>query len=69
MADFAFRQAFAFCPHSPEVVFRYVSLLVSADRREDALRVAGTAQSLAPDNSQLAGVVSELTRQERAKNP
>ena len=25
-ADFAFRQAFAFCPYSPEAVFRYVNL-------------------------------------------
>ena len=27
-ADFAFRQAFAFCPYSPEAVFRYCALLV-----------------------------------------
>jgi len=28
-ADFAFRQAFAFCPYSPEAVFRYTTLLAS----------------------------------------
>ena len=28
-ADFAFRQAFAFCPYSPEAVFRYCNLLFS----------------------------------------
>ena len=27
-ADFAFRQAFAFCPYSPEAVFRYCQLLL-----------------------------------------
>ena len=28
-ADFAFRQAWALCPYSPETVFRYVDLLMS----------------------------------------
>ena len=66
-ADFAFRQAFAFCPHSPEAVFRYVNLLVSADRLEDAFRVAGAAQSFDPENSQLENLVAEITRLKRAK--
>src|SRR6185436_17702133 len=38
-ADFAFRQAFALCPFSPEAVFRYVNLLAGADRVGDALRI------------------------------
>ena len=36
-ADFAFRQAFAFCPYSPEAVFRYVKLLLQYRRFDDAL--------------------------------
>src|SRR5208337_164679 len=28
-ADYAFRQAFALCPYSPEAVFRYANFLVS----------------------------------------
>ena len=67
-ADFAFRQAFALCPHSPEAVFRYLNLLVSADRIEDALRVASTAQSLDPNNSQLEIAVSQISRMKRAKD-
>ena len=67
-ADFAFRQAFALCPRSPEAIFRYVNLLESADRIEDAFRVAGTAQSLDPGNPQLESLVSELSRKKRAKD-
>ena len=67
-ADFAFRQAFAFCPRSPEAIFRYVNLLMSGDRMEDARRVATTAASLAPDNSQLKTLVSQLRRQKPAQD-
>jgi hypothetical protein len=42
-ADFAFRQAWALCPYSPEAVFRYVNLLLSENRVSDALLVAETA--------------------------
>jgi hypothetical protein len=66
-ADFAFRQAFALCPYSPEAVFRYVNLLVSADRLDDAFRVAGAAQTFDPGNSQLENLVTEITRLKRAK--
>ncbi len=67
-ADFAFRQSFALCPYSPETVFRYVNLLVSADRIEDALRVRETAQTIDPENSQFKNLVTELTRIKREKN-
>ncbi|HEV2665697.1 MAG TPA: tetratricopeptide repeat protein, partial [Blastocatellia bacterium] len=63
--DFAFRQAFAFAPNNLEVIFRYVSLLMMDGRTEDALRVAGAAQSLDPDNGQLGTLVSDLTRIKR----
>jgi len=66
-ADFAFRQAFALYPYTPEAIFRYVNLLVSPGRLDDALRVADAAKSLDPDNSQLENLVSELTRMKRAK--
>lgn len=42
-ADFAFRQAIALCPYSPEAVIRYVNLLFSEQRFSDALVVAETA--------------------------
>ena len=59
-ADFAFKQAFAFCPYSPEAVFRYVQILVTLRRLDDALLVAQTAQKLAPENSQFTFLVSNL---------
>ncbi len=43
-ADFAFRQAFAMCPDSPEVVTRYAYFLVMQDRSSEALVLAETAE-------------------------
>jgi len=45
-ADFAFRQAWASCPYSAETVVRYVNLLMSQNRRADALLVAETAAKM-----------------------
>ena len=45
-ADFAFRQALVLCPYSPEVVFRYVNLLMSEGRRASALQLAETAAQM-----------------------
>ena len=59
-ADFAFRQAFAICPESPEAVFRYVQLLLQANRVNDALLVAQTCQKVDPHNSQVRGLVENL---------
>ncbi|HTX20452.1 MAG TPA: DUF2723 domain-containing protein, partial [Candidatus Aquilonibacter sp.] len=35
--DFAFKQSFAFCPYSPEAVYRYVNFLLPLGRIDDAL--------------------------------
>jgi tetratricopeptide (TPR) repeat protein len=59
-ADFAFRQAFAFCPYSPEAVFRYVNLLLGLQRFDDALIVAETCQKLDPYNGQVIGLIKQL---------
>ena len=45
-ADFAFRQAWALCPYSPEAVFRYVNFLLKQKRISDALLVAETAAQM-----------------------
>ncbi|HEX7541746.1 MAG TPA: hypothetical protein VF352_06415 [Anaerolineales bacterium] len=45
-ADFAFRQAWALCPDSPEAVFRYVNFLLKQKRITDALLVAQTAAQM-----------------------
>jgi tetratricopeptide (TPR) repeat protein len=61
-ADFAFRQAFALCPSSPEAVFRYVNLLVEQKRFDDALLVTETAGNIDPSNGQLATLAREIRR-------
>jgi hypothetical protein len=42
-ADFAYRQAFALCPGSPEVVFRYAQFLADQKRSADAQAVVEIA--------------------------
>ena len=60
--DFAFRQAWTLCPYSTETVFRYVDLLISQNRRADALLVAETAAKMLEmkGNDQLRTLVTEL---------
>jgi len=59
-ADFAFKQAFAFCPYSPEAVFRYVNFLLAYNRWEDALIVANTYLKFDPYNGQATDLVKNL---------
>jgi len=59
-ADFAFKQAFAFCPYSPEAVFRYITFLVPLNRIDDAILAAQTCLDFDPYNGQVAGLVKEL---------
>ena len=62
-ADFAFRQALALCPSSPEVVYRYVNLLVGMNRRADARLVAETAAHTAGgDGGQFRALTGNLQR-------
>ena len=70
-ADFAFRQAWALCPDSPEAVFRYVNLLLAQDRSADALVVAETAAQMpanqGKDGGQIRGLVEQLKKFQKAK--
>lgn len=64
-ADFTFKQAFAFCPYSPEALFRYVQLLVNPPaplqpRIDDALALARTALKLDPYNGSISGLINNL---------
>ena len=59
-ADFAYKQAFAFCPYSPELVYRYTTLLVNHKRYDDAELVAATALSLDSDNLHLIELHKQL---------
>jgi tetratricopeptide (TPR) repeat protein len=58
--DFAFKQAFAFCPYSPEAVFRYINFLLQYGRIDDALLVAQTCRKLDPYNDQVRNLVKQL---------
>jgi len=60
--DFAFKQSFAFCPYSPEAVYRYVNFLLQLNRLDDALIVAKTCQKLDPFNDQIVGLVDQLNK-------
>jgi thioredoxin-like negative regulator of GroEL len=61
-AEFAFKQAYAFCPYSPEALYRYVQLLAGARRFDDAILLAQTSQKLDPSNLGLENLENELKR-------
>jgi tetratricopeptide (TPR) repeat protein len=58
--DFAFKQAFAFCPYSPEAVYRYVNFLIQYGRFDDAVLIAETCQKLDPYNQSITDLISQL---------
>jgi hypothetical protein len=58
--DYAFRQAFALCPSSPEAVYRYVNFLLGEHRYDDALLITRTARKLDPENGALNSLLSQL---------
>ncbi len=60
-ANFAFKQAFAYCPYSPEAVYRYIQLLTGLEGRfDDALMIAETCHKLDPENGQITDLVTRL---------
>ena len=65
-ADFAYRQAFAMCPFSPEAAYRYVIFLVNTGRIEDALMVGETWLELDPYNPGADNLVKQLTNMKNA---
>jgi tetratricopeptide (TPR) repeat protein len=58
--DFAFKQAFAFCPYSPEAVYRYINFLLPLGRFDDAILIAQTCLKLDPYNDQITGLIKNL---------
>jgi hypothetical protein len=69
--DFAFKQAFAFCPYSPEAVFHYINFLLGLAQIEeagghldraghyldDAILIGETCQKLDPYNDDVSRLV------------
>ena len=71
-ADFAFRQSLAFCPYSPEAVFRYVTLLLGQQRFDEARLIAHTCLKLDPYNAGILDLVNRLDafkKQQAQLNP
>ena len=66
-ADFAYRQAFALCPYSPEAVMRYVQLLARMGRLDDAELVAATCYDFDPNNDAVKNLLQQV--QQIKKNP
>jgi hypothetical protein len=67
-ADYAFRQAFAMCPTSLEVVFRYLDFLMAQGEVENSVILVSTAHMLAPDNQLLQTVLAQVRKQEGQTN-
>ena len=67
-AEFAFKQAFAFCPFSPEAVYRYVNLLLSMGRVDDAIAIARTCQKLDRFNAAIKDLVMQLENMKEQRN-
>ncbi|MCX6929094.1 MAG: hypothetical protein NT154_38645 [Verrucomicrobia bacterium] len=61
-AGYAFRQALALCPYSPEAVYRYVNFLTNEKRPHDAVLVAQTCQRVDPANAQVAQLLEQLKK-------
>jgi tetratricopeptide (TPR) repeat protein len=63
-AEFAFKQAFAYCPFSPEAVFHFMDLLLSqpTPRIDDAILILETCHKLDPYNGQITDWIDQLKR-------
>lgn len=59
-ADFALRQAFAYCPYSPEAVFRYTTLLATFGRLDDALIITETCLKFDRENVNIQNWVNQI---------
>lgn len=66
-ADFAYRQAFAFYPGSPEAVANYAQMLASVGRVKDAILVARTALKIDPHNLMVPGLLQQLFQFQEAQ--
>ncbi len=66
-AEFAFKQAFAYCPSSPDTLFNFVNFLVSSSpsRIDDAISILQTCHDLDPGNEQVTQWIDHLKQRQR----
>jgi predicted Zn-dependent protease len=58
--EFALKQAYAFCPYSPEAVYKLMNLLMGSGRIDDAILVTETSLKFDPSNPVFQNLVSQL---------
>jgi len=58
--EFALRQAFAFCPYSPEAVYKLMNLLMGSGRVDEALLVTETSLRFDPSNPVFQNLANQL---------
>jgi tetratricopeptide (TPR) repeat protein len=61
------KQAFAYCPYSPEAVYKYVNLLVNSGRVDDAMLVTKTCVKFDPENPAMRGLEMNLEEIKRGQ--
>ncbi|KAB2660251.1 MAG: DUF2723 domain-containing protein [Verrucomicrobia bacterium] len=61
-SEFALKQAFAFCPYSPETVFNYASVLAGLGHYADAYKVVETCYEFDHDNAGILDLLNQLAR-------
>ncbi len=61
-AEFALKQAFAFCPYSPETTWNLASLLAATARPDEALAIAKTCEAFDLENTGIRELVRQLER-------
>jgi len=61
-AEFALKQAFAYCPYSSEAVFHFMNQLLGANRIDDAILILKTCHKLDPYNGQINDWIAQLER-------
>jgi tetratricopeptide (TPR) repeat protein len=59
-AEFALKQAFAYCPYASEAVFHLMNQLLSTGRIDDGLLILKTCQKLDPYNTQISDWITQL---------
>jgi tetratricopeptide (TPR) repeat protein len=61
-AEFAFKQAFAYCPYSPEAVYKLVTLLVQLGRAAEADLVVKSCLRFDPENEGMHALSANITQ-------
>ena len=59
-AEFAFKQSLAYCPYSPEAVYKYVTLLINLNRHDEAIRIVETCIQFDQDNLAMHGLAQNI---------